>query len=87
MESIKCTRRRWIQSVRHECLDHFIIVGTSHFNYLINEYIDHYNTERPHQGRENVPLTGDWSEPAIAGEIKCKKRLGGVLRHYYREAA
>ena len=43
--------------------------------------------ERPHQGKENVPLTGLPKQPSGDGEIVCRERLGGVLSHYYREAA
>lgn len=26
--------------------------------------IEHYHTERPHQAKGNVPLTGEWPEAA-----------------------
>ena len=44
----------------------------------------HYDTERPHQGKDNRPLR--LSEAFASGEVVCRERLGGVLRHYYREA-
>jgi len=46
---------RWIQSIKHECLNHFIILGEAHLNYLVRQYVEHYHTERPHQGIGNVP--------------------------------
>jgi hypothetical protein len=51
-----------------------------------------YNLERPHQAKGNVPLPdADEDEPRIlqfpSGKVKCRERLGGVLRHYYRAAA
>ena len=39
---------RLIQSVRTECLDHFIVMGTGHLDYLLSEYIDYHNRQRPH---------------------------------------
>jgi len=34
-----------------------------------------------------VLLTGDWSAPPDEGAIQCRMRLGGLLKHYYRQAA
>ncbi len=31
-------------------------VGESQLDYILGEYLEHYNTERPHQARGNVPL-------------------------------
>jgi putative transposase len=76
---------RWAQTLEVECLDHFVVVAESQLNYIMSEYVEHYNTERPHQGRGNVPL--DELSPCSTGKIECKRRLGGLLKHYYRRAA
>jgi transposase InsO family protein len=86
---------RWVQSLRAECLDHFVILGERHLHHLVTHYVEHYNFERPHQSRGNVPLpdavADDAGEPPIvpfpSGEVKCRRRLGGLLKHYYRAAA
>jgi hypothetical protein len=37
---------------------------------------------------DNCPLTAPAETPALAeGKILCRERLGGLLRHYYRQAA
>jgi putative transposase len=54
---------------------------------VCKEYVEHYHTERPHQATGNVPLTASSSPPTSDGEVVCRERLGGVLRHYYRAAA
>jgi putative transposase len=80
---------RFVQSIKQECLDHFAICGPEHMDHLVREYVEYYHTERPHQGKGNVPLSrppGTAPESA-EGEIVCRERLGGVLRHYYRSAA
>lgn len=80
---------RWIQSLRRECLDHFIPIGLRHLDHLVSEYLEHYYLERPHQGMGNR-LLGDDSRiaghdpPRGEGEVVCYPRLGGVLRHYER---
>ena len=53
------------------------------------------NAERPHQSRGNVPLPeaerADAGEPALlpfpSGAVKCRERIGGALKHYYRDSA
>lgn len=78
---------RWAQSVQHEALDHFIVVDERQLDHIVEEYPAHYHQERPHQGRDNLPLTGNWSQPSGDGPIQCRMRLGGLLKHYYRQAA
>jgi transposase InsO family protein len=78
---------RFIQSVQVECLDHFLVFGEKHFDYLVREYVEHYHQERPHQGLENKLLSGEPPPALPAGEIQCRTRLGRLLKHYYRAAA
>jgi putative transposase len=83
---------RWIQSIQHECLDHFIVFGEAHLNHLVEQYVEQYHTERPHQGIDigNVPLVRstptDDSVP-LSSEIVCRERLDGLLKSYSRCAA
>ena len=82
---------RWVKSIRVECLNFFIIFGKRHLDHLVSNYASFYNEVRPHQAKENRPLSGKWPEedqPLAQGdEIVCHKSLGGVLRHYERIAA
>jgi putative transposase len=83
---------RFAQTLRKELLDHFVVCGEKHLNHIVREFLTHYHEERPHQSRGNVPLCdADAEEPRIlkfpSGEVKCRERLGGLLKHYYREAA
>jgi putative transposase len=78
---------RFIQSIQVECLDHFLVFGEKHFDYLVREYVEHYHTERPHQGLANRLVTGEPPPALSAGGVACRTRLGGLLRHYYRAAA
>ena len=76
---------RLIQSIQVECLDHFQVFGEKHFDYLVREYVEHYHTERPHQGLGNRLVSGELPPPAD-GKVLCRTRLGGLLKHYYRAA-
>lgn len=80
---------RFIQSIQVECLDHFLVFGEKHFDYLVREYVEHYHTERPHQGLGNRLVVGESQPeaPLSNGEIVCRSRLAGLLKHYHRVAA
>jgi len=87
---------RWIQSREQEALGHFLVFGQQHFDHIVNEYIDYYHDCRPHQGVGNVLLPKSRDEPddeksAVIppdlAKVKCERRLGGLLKHDYRDAA
>jgi putative transposase len=76
---------RFVQTIQIECLDHFVVLGEKHLNHLVGEYVTHYHEERPHQALGNAPPT--ISKAVNEGEVVCRERLGGLLRHYHRQAA
>jgi len=78
---------RWVQSLKRECLDHFIVFGEEHLRYLVSQYVAHYHQERPHQSLGNRPLSHTSDPPVLpleAGAVVCEERLGGLLKHYRR---
>ena len=77
---------RWVQSVQLECLNHFVVLGDDHLRHIVGEYVAYFNTERPHQARDNCPLTAPGTLASDASEILCRERLGGLLRHSYQAA-
>jgi putative transposase len=48
--------------------------------------VDHYHEERPHQGLGNE-LIAPRAKASGTGPLKCRERLGSVLKFYHREAA
>jgi putative transposase len=82
---------RFVQSVRHECLDHFVVFGEAHLRHILSEFLVYYHQFRPHQGLGNRPLGCTASSAADVhrplGEVACEERLGGLLRHYHRRAS
>ena len=79
---------RWIQSVKTEVLSQMILFGERSLHHVLSEYIAHYRTERPHQGKGNVILfPSTKGEPVVDSAIACRRRLGGLLNYYHRKAA
>lgn len=80
---------RWVKSVRHECLDHLLIVGRRHLEHVATTYVDHYNGHRPHRALDQA--SPDLASPRAEAvfdlsRIVRRDRLGGLL-HEYRVAA
>ncbi len=79
---------RWVRSVKDEALSRMILFGEGSLRHVLNEYIDHYHHERNHQGKGNVLLFPSLSQDKeYEAPIRCRERLGGLLKYYEREAA
>lgn len=50
-------------------------------------FLAHYHGERNHQGLGNRLIAGGQEVGRAVGPIRCRERLGGMLRYYYREVA
>ena len=75
---------RWVGSARRECLDWLIIGGQRHLERVLDEYVDHYNRERPHCALQLHPPNGYAPAGSARGAIRCRARLGGLLRECSR---
>ena len=76
---------RWVRSVKEECLSKLILFGEPSLRRALNEYLAHFHGERPHQGKGNVLLFPEPTDRASsANRVKCRQRLGGLLRYYAR---
>jgi transposase InsO family protein len=76
---------RFVRSIREECLDRLILFGERRLRRALDEFVAHYHGERNHQGLGNELIT-----PATAAargpRVRCRNRLGGLLRYYHRAA-
>jgi hypothetical protein len=53
---------------------------------LIENYVEHYLTERPHRVLGHRVIEPEAPMPG-EGPVLCRERLGGLLKTYYRQAA
>ena len=78
---------RFMRSLKEERLDHLIFFGESSLRRAVGQFLEHYHTERNHQGLGNRLINAGGEVGCRAGEVHCRERLGGVLRYYHRQAA
>ena len=77
-----------MRSVKEECLSRLILFGEASLRHALTQYVEHFHHERNHQGKGNVLLFPTVSLDAEReGPIRCRERLGGLLKYYAREAA
>ena len=76
---------RFVRSIREECLDRLILFGERRLLHVLKEFAAHYHEERNHQDLGNDLIA---SAPRAVGRagIRCRDRLGGLLRYYYQAA-
>jgi putative transposase len=78
---------RWVRTARRECLDHLLILGRRHLEQVLREFVTHYNGSRPHRGLELAVPEPSATEVISDGAVRCRARLGGLIREYVRAAA
>ncbi len=57
---------RWIAGARRECLDRMLITGERHLRLVLDEYVDHHNSHRPHRTLQQNPPAGRSHPPTIS---------------------
>ncbi len=73
---------------QEECLSRLILFGESSLRRALQQYMEHYHGERNHQGKDNRILFPSRPEArGNMGAVRCRERLGGLLKYYEREAA
>jgi transposase InsO family protein len=78
---------RFLRSVKEEVLNQIVIIGEAALRSVLKQYLEHYHAERNHQGLDNHLIAPRVEGGCPTGPVLCRKRLGGVLRYYSREAA
>jgi len=79
---------RWVRSIKEECLSKLILFGENSLRSVVSDFVEHYHQERNHQGKDNLllfPVSAPGT-PAARGAVRCRERLGGLLKHYSRVA-
>jgi len=78
---------RFMRTIKEECLHRMIFFGEESLQKAAREFLAHYHSERNHQGLDNRIIDPSEVVGEGQGRIRCRERLGGMLRYYYRDAA
>jgi hypothetical protein len=82
-----------VRTVRQECLDWMLIWSRRQLARVLNEYVRHYNDQRPHRSLELVPphAINEGSAARVATgaatAVRRRDRLGGLVHEYYQATA
>jgi hypothetical protein len=49
---------RWVRTLRTECLDNLLIINETHLRRVLTDYVEYYNSRRPHQGLNTTTPAG-----------------------------
>jgi putative transposase len=77
-----------VGSARRECLDRILIAGERHLRLVLSEYVDHYNSRRPHRTLRQNPPDGRAQPPIghAALHVLRRSRLGGLIHEHAQVA-
>ena len=78
---------RFIGTLRRECLDHLLIARPRHIKQALHEFVEHYNTHRPHRSLQQQAPAGP-TPPPLAATVRPirRDRLGGLVHEYLQVA-
>ncbi len=72
---------RWVRTVRHDCLDHLLVLSRQHLETILADYVVHYNRARPHRGLQLTPPRPP-AAPHAAGPIRRRDVLAGLIHEH-----
>jgi putative transposase len=73
-----------VKTIKDECLSKMVFFGEGRLRRAIAEFVEHYHTERNHQGLGNRLLQPGPTLPVTEGIVHRQVRLGGLLSFYHR---
>lgn len=82
---------RFIRTVRAECTDRMLVAGPRHLRVVLNEFVEHYNAGRSHQGH-GMGLRAPNDDPKVIAfpvpneRIQRRTVLGGLIHEYWQAA-
>ena len=78
---------RFVGTVPRECLDRVLIFGRHHLDAVVHEYVEHYNTHRPHRSLGQLPpqpkaVVSAAVQNVDPSRLKRTERIGGLIHEY-----
>jgi putative transposase len=77
---------RFVGTIRRDCLDWTLIRGRRHAQTVLQTYVEHYNTHRPHRGLDLAAPDRSSEAPPTAlsalPHVQRQDRLSGLIHEY-----
>jgi hypothetical protein len=77
-----------VGTARRECTDRLLIYNRRHLEHVLDQYVLHYNSHRPHRSLSQqppIPTPAATSSPRI---LHRRRVLGGLINEYkFQQAA
>jgi transposase InsO family protein len=78
---------RFVGTIRRECLDRMLILGRRHLEVVLGEYVEHYNSHRPHRSLSQRPPSNTEVTCGPIGNVNAEQLrrsdvLGGLIHEY-----
>jgi transposase InsO family protein len=78
---------RWVGTVRRELCDHTLIWNRRHLKQVLRDYVEDYNTHRPHRSLgQRPPDTRDVAAYRLGQPIRRHPTCSGLINEYRRAA-
>ncbi|MFF1357315.1 hypothetical protein [Streptomyces sp. NPDC058297] len=72
-------------SAREECTDRTLLLCRGHAEKILHNYVDHFNSHRPHRGRDQLaPNDGPNIIPLPAARTERRKAVADLINAYHR---
>ncbi len=75
---------RWVETLRADCLDWQLILGSWHLDRVLRTYVKHYNRKRPHRGLQLLATetAAPVPEAGVVPHVQRRDLLGGLIHEY-----
>ncbi len=77
---------RFVRTIKESCVERFVLIGERSLRRAVFEFVAHDHHERNHQGLDNQLILPPATPGRPHGPIRCRHRLGGMLKYYDRPA-
>ncbi|MGH9830932.1 MAG: integrase core domain-containing protein, partial [Blastocatellia bacterium] len=83
----KALAERFVRTVRRECLDRMLIFNRRQLETVLKEFVDHYNTHRPHRALDQASPVATASVPLAVADadlthLRRTDKLGCLIHEY-----
>ncbi|MBV9026503.1 MAG: transposase [Streptomycetaceae bacterium] len=76
---------RFIRSARQECTNQILLFDRGHAEKILHDYARHFNSHRPHQGRNQLAPHDDPNViPLPTARIERRQAVAGLINEYHR---